>query len=88
MLFKKIALLIEQGEHLTVYGIQAIINIRASLNLGLFGSIKSSFPLYYSIYSTSQHYQSRNTTFGMDVRELLLDKVVSLLKSIKVEIKP
>ena len=33
MLFKKIALLIEQRERLTVYGIQAIINIRALLNL-------------------------------------------------------
>ncbi|EKM73554.1 hypothetical protein AGABI1DRAFT_103557 [Agaricus bisporus var. burnettii JB137-S8] len=53
LLFKKIALLIEQGEHLTVYGLQAIINIRASLNLGLSEVLKAAFP--YTIPFTRPH---------------------------------
>lgn len=35
LLFKQILMLIEKGEHLKVEGLQSIINIRASLNLGL-----------------------------------------------------
>lgn len=44
LLFKKIVLLIAQGEHLKVEGLQAIINIRASLNLGLSEGLKAAFP--------------------------------------------
>jgi hypothetical protein len=35
ILFKNIVMLMEQGEHLKVEGLQQIVNIRASLNLGL-----------------------------------------------------
>jgi LAGLIDADG endonuclease len=35
LLFKEIIMLIIQGEHLNEVGLQSIINIRASLNLGL-----------------------------------------------------
>jgi hypothetical protein len=44
LLFKKIVILIEQGEHLKVEGIQSIINVRASLNLGLSEILKAAFP--------------------------------------------
>ena len=37
-------MLMEQGEHLKVEGLQAIINIRASLNLGLSKILKEAFP--------------------------------------------
>lgn len=52
-LFKKIALMIEQGEHLKVYGLQAIINFRASLNLGLSEVLQAAFP--YTIPFTRSH---------------------------------
>jgi hypothetical protein len=37
-------------EHLTIEGLQKIINIKASMNLGLSGrsSLKAAFPLYLS----------------------------------------
>jgi len=44
LLFKKIVNLIEQGEHLKGEGIQLIINVRASLNLGLSEVLKVAFP--------------------------------------------
>jgi hypothetical protein len=44
LLFKKIVNLIEQGEHLKGEGLQSIINIRASLNLGLSEVLKAAFP--------------------------------------------
>lgn len=44
LLFKKIVNLIEQGEHLKGEGIQSIINVRASLNLGLSEVLKVAFP--------------------------------------------
>jgi hypothetical protein len=39
-----ILILIVQGEHLKVEGLQAIINNRASLNLGLSEVLKAAFP--------------------------------------------
>lgn len=44
ILFKQIVMLVDQGEHLTDLGLQAIINIRASLNLGLSEVLKTAFP--------------------------------------------
>jgi hypothetical protein len=44
LLFKKIVMLMERGEHLKLEGLQAIINIRASLNLGLSEVLKAAFP--------------------------------------------
>jgi hypothetical protein len=44
LLFKEIINLIIQGEHLKEEGLQSIINIRASLNLGLSELLKTSFP--------------------------------------------
>lgn len=44
LLFRRIIKLIEQGHHLNKDGIQDIINIRASINLGLSEVHKSSFP--------------------------------------------
>jgi hypothetical protein len=37
-------MLIIQGEHLKELGLQSIINIRASLNLGLSEVLKTAFP--------------------------------------------
>lgn len=44
LLFKQIVMLIEQGNHLNNEGIQEIVNIRASLNLGLSEVQKLNFP--------------------------------------------
>lgn len=44
LFFKQILMLIEKGEHLKVEGLQSIINIRASLNLGLSENLKTTFP--------------------------------------------
>lgn len=43
-LFKKIVLLMAGGEHLKSKGLQSIINIKASLNLGLSEILKAAFP--------------------------------------------
>jgi len=44
ILFKEIILKIIEGEHLSAKGLQEIINIRASINLGLSDSLKTIFP--------------------------------------------
>jgi LAGLIDADG endonuclease len=49
LLFKKIVNLIEQGEHLKWEGLQSIINVRASLNLGLSEVLKAAFPNTISV---------------------------------------
>ena len=41
---EQIVLLIVKGEHLTIEGLQSIVNIRASLNLGLSDNLKLAFP--------------------------------------------
>lgn len=46
VLFKRVALMMKQGEHLTEKGLQKIINIRASMNLGLSPNLKNAFPLW------------------------------------------
>jgi len=43
-LFKLAAELISKKEHLTIEGLQRIVNIRASMNLGLSDVLKSAFP--------------------------------------------
>lgn len=45
LLFKEIVLLMLNKEHNTLEGIQKIVNIRASLNLGLSKDLKEGFPL-------------------------------------------
>jgi len=49
LLFKKIVNKIEQGEHLKGEGLQSIINIRASLNLGLSEGLKTEFPNFIPV---------------------------------------
>jgi hypothetical protein len=44
ILFKKIAMIMQRREHLTTSGLQEIINLRASLNLGLSDKLKAAFP--------------------------------------------
>jgi hypothetical protein len=44
LLFKEVVMIMKQGEHLTVSGIQAIINIRATLNKGLTPLLMEAFP--------------------------------------------
>lgn len=43
-LFKSVAELINKKEHLTIEGLQKIVNIRASINLGLSDVLKTAFP--------------------------------------------
>ena len=45
LLFKEVILMMERKEHLTAEGLQAIINLRGSMNLGLSESLKEAFPL-------------------------------------------
>lgn len=44
ILFKEIVYKIVEGEHLSAKGLQEIVNIRASINLGLSDSFKTIFP--------------------------------------------
>lgn len=44
LLFKEIILMMNKKEHLQAAGLQTIVNIRASLNLGLSESLKEAFP--------------------------------------------
>lgn len=44
ILFKQIILKVIEGEHLSAKGLQEILNIRASINLGLSDSLKTIFP--------------------------------------------
>ena len=46
ILFKKAAIMMKKGEHLTSGGLKAIINIRASSNRGLTPALKEAFPDY------------------------------------------
>ena len=44
LLFREVIMMMERREHLTVEGLQAIINIRATLNKGLTPTLKEAFP--------------------------------------------
>jgi hypothetical protein len=44
ILFKEVALIIKEGQHLTQKGLQEIVNKRASINWGLSDSLKKDFP--------------------------------------------
>jgi len=44
LLFKKVIMMMQRGEHLTAEGLQKIINIRASLNRGLTPLLLEAFP--------------------------------------------
>jgi len=44
ILFKQIINKVVKGEHLSAEGLQEIVNIRASINLGLSDSFKTIFP--------------------------------------------
>jgi hypothetical protein len=44
LLFKEAVMIMKQGEHLTASGLQAIINIRATLNKGLTPVLMEAFP--------------------------------------------
>jgi len=44
LLFKEAVMIMQSGEHLTIEGLQKIINIRASLNKGLTTSLVEAFP--------------------------------------------
>lgn len=43
-LFKQIVYLMDSDEHLTLSGLQKIVNLRASINLGLSPLLKTAFP--------------------------------------------
>lgn len=49
MLFKEVVLIMKRGEHLTPSGLEAIMNIRASMNRGLTPSLKEAFPEYVPV---------------------------------------
>jgi len=44
LLFKQVILMLQRKEHLTSSGLQAIVNIRATINRGLTLSLKEGFP--------------------------------------------
>jgi len=44
LLFKKVILMMQQKEHLTKEGIENILNIRATMNLGLTPILTEAFP--------------------------------------------
>lgn len=49
LLFKDVVLMMEKGEHLKKEGLQSIVNVRATLNLGLSEALKTSFPNTISV---------------------------------------
>ena len=49
VLFKQIVLLMLNKEHITYLGLQKIVNIKASLNLGLSDDLKKAFPNVVSV---------------------------------------
>ena len=49
LLFREIVMLMLQGKHLTEEGLQTIINIKTSLNLGLSEVLKAAFPKTISV---------------------------------------
>jgi len=44
LLWREVVLIMKSGEHLSMKGLQAIVNIRASINLGLSEDLKTAFP--------------------------------------------
>lgn len=46
LLFKTVVDIINTKEHLTMKGIQKIVSLKASINLGLTDELKAAFPLY------------------------------------------
>jgi len=48
-LFKRAVTIIQRGDHLTLEGLQEIVNLRASLNKGLTDVLKTSFPETISV---------------------------------------
>lgn len=42
-------IIVKNGEHLTQNGLSKIVNIRASINIGLSSTLKSHFPLYIPV---------------------------------------
>lgn len=44
LLFKQVVMMMQRGEHLTIEGLQKIINIRASINKGLSPLLREAFP--------------------------------------------
>ena len=46
LLFRDVLMMMSRGEHITAEGVQTIVNIRASLNLGLTEALKEAFPMY------------------------------------------
>lgn len=46
LLFREVVMIMSRGEHVTAEGVQAIVNIRATLNLGLTKALKEAFPMY------------------------------------------
>lgn len=46
LLFRDVVMMMSRAEHLTAEGIQSIVNIRSSLNLGLTKALGEAFPRY------------------------------------------
>lgn len=44
LIFREIALMVQRKEHLTIKGLQKIVNLKASLNLGLSDELKAAYP--------------------------------------------
>lgn len=49
LLFKKAFALVKEKLHLTIQGLNEIVNIKASMNLGLSQVLKSEFPKYFPV---------------------------------------
>ena len=89
LLFKEAVMIMQRGEHLTIEGIQKIVNIRGSLNKGLTTVLKTAFPnsipfsiLPVPLNNTKLHPQwiagftSGDGCFRISIRESKLYKAV------------
>jgi hypothetical protein len=60
LLFKQIVLLMLNKEHNTFEGIQKIVNIKASLNLGLSNELKKAFPEVVPVIKSLDNFTYNN----------------------------
>lgn len=56
LLWKQAVLIIKSGKHLSIEGLQEIVNIRASINLGLSEDLKAAFPLFLTMWLLLDQY--------------------------------
>ena len=66
LLFREVVMMMKRREHLTVEGLDKIVNIRATLNRGLTPTLKAAFPNSVAVSTEFPHFNSVQTTDTQD----------------------